>query len=87
MFWNGEIALAWNASDKDGGSPIIAYIVDFQVPNTTQFTNLTTTPLTRVGMSVQPDINYHFRVSARNAIGVSHPTEIYVYVPQAMFRK
>lgn len=68
--------LAWISPEKDGNSPVIDYIVDVRLPNNTKWTALGSTLQTNFTTGALPVGESDFRVSARNAVGVSLPVEI-----------
>lgn len=68
--------LAWISPEKDGGSPVMDYITDVRLPNDTKWTTFGSTPQTQFTTPSLPVGKCDFRVSARNAIGVSLPLEL-----------
>jgi Fibronectin type III domain len=77
-----EFSISWTQS-SDGGKKIINYIIEFSTNSGNTWTTVSTDKILR-GMSSQtsctiigqePTINYLFRVSAQNAIGISNPSE------------
>lgn len=68
--------LAWVSPEKDGGSPVLVYIVDVRLLNETRWTTVGTTPQTQYVTPALPVGKSDFRVSARNAVGVSPSVEI-----------
>ena len=77
-----EFSISWTQS-SDGGKKIINYIIESSMNGGGTWTTVSTDKILR-GMSSQtsctiigqePSINYSFRVSAQNAIGISNPSE------------
>ena len=77
-----EFSISWTQS-SDGGKKIVNYIIEFSANSGSTWTIVSTNQILR-GMSNQtsctvigfsPSVNYSFRVSAQNAIGISNPSE------------
>lgn len=68
---DGEVSLAWEEPESDGGSKIVAYIVerrDIKRKTWTQATDRSDAPEYCVS-GLQKDSMYLFRVCARNRVG------------------
>lgn len=68
---DGEVSLAWEEPESDGGSKVIAYVVerrDVKRKTWTLATDRTEIPEYTV-TGLQKDSMYLFRVSARNQVG------------------
>lgn len=75
-----SFTIQWQASENDGGSPIIEYIVEIKESTKKQFKKLGSTKATDTLMSInylEKGKGYNFRITARNAIGISEP-----YLPE-----
>lgn len=75
-----SFTIHWQPSENDGGSPIIEYIVEIRESTQTEFKKLGSTKAIDTVMSVNyltKGKGYKFRITARNAIGISEP-----YLPE-----
>uniref|UniRef100_A0A8C0EKB2 Titin n=1 Tax=Bubo bubo TaxID=30461 RepID=A0A8C0EKB2_BUBBB len=73
-----SVQLTWEPPLKDGGSPILGYIVERQEEGTDKWIrcNPKLVPaLTYKVTGLKPGSSYYYRVSAENAAGVSDPAE------------
>lgn len=79
---HNEFSISWIQS-SDGGKKIVNYIIEFSANSGSTWTTVSTNQILR-GMSNQtsctviglsPSVNYLFRVSAQNAVGISNPSE------------
>ena len=77
-----EFSISWTQS-SDGGKKIINYIIEVSANSGGTWTTVSDNEILR-GMSnqtsctiigQQPTVNYLFRVSAQNAVGISNPSE------------
>lgn len=69
-----SLTLAWQASEKDGGSKIIEYIVEIKETNKETWTRCGTTIGDRTNIHIENlvmDMSYEFRICARNEAGTS----------------
>ena len=77
-----EFSISWTQS-SDGGKKIINYIIESSMNGGGTWTTVSTDKILRGMLSQtsctiigqEPSINYSFRVSAQNAIGISNPSE------------
>ncbi len=72
---DGEVSLAWEEPESDGGSKILAYVVerrDVKRKTWTMATDRADIPEYCVG-GLQRDNMYFFRVCARNRVGHGEP--------------
>jgi len=76
--YDGEVGLAWQEPESDGGSKIIGYVVErrdikrktwIMVTDHAENCEYTVTGLQKGG------VEYLFRVSARNRVGTGEPVE------------
>lgn len=75
-----SFTIQWQPSESDGGSPIIEYIVEIKESQKKQFKKLASTKAMDTVLSINyllKGTGYNFRISARNAIGISEP-----YLPE-----
>lgn len=75
-----SFTIHWQPSENDGGSPIIEYIVEIRETTLKEYKKLGSTKAVDTVMSVQylsKGKGYNFRITARNAIGISEP-----YLPE-----
>lgn len=73
-----SFTLAWQPSASDGGSPIIEYIVEMRESTKTEFKKIGAAKEGKTFISVsylEKDHGYNFRITARNAVGLSDPYE------------
>eukprot|EP00061_Rhincodon_typus_P017001 g45496.t1 len=74
---DGEVSLAWDEPETDGGSRIIGYVVERRDVLRKTWTLVTdhadNTEFTVTGL--QKGVEYLFRISARNRIGTGEPVE------------
>lgn len=74
---DGEVSLAWNEPESDGGSKILGYVVERRDVKRKTWTLATdradNTEFTVTGL--QKELEYLFRVSARNRVGTGEPVE------------
>ncbi|KAK9730490.1 Variant SH3 domain [Popillia japonica] len=73
-----SFTLSWQPSAKDGGSPIIEYIVEMRESTKTEFKKIGATKEGKTFISVnylEKDHSYRFRITARNEVGLSEPYE------------
>lgn len=78
-----SFTIQWQPSESDGGSPIIEYIVEMKESQKKQFKKLGSTKAMDTVYSVNylsKGTGYNFRITARNAIGISEP-----YLPEDKF--
>ncbi|KAG5677714.1 hypothetical protein PVAND_007446 [Polypedilum vanderplanki] len=71
-----SFTLTWKPSEKDGGSRLIEYIVEIRESNKKVWRMLSITSFDQTSIFVQKlvkDQGYHFRITARNKIGISDP--------------
>ena len=73
-----SISIQWNASKKDGGSPIIGYVVEYRTasdPASTFVTQVVARNLLSVTLDgLTPSSEYDVRVRGKNAVGCSVPS-------------
>ena len=81
---HNEFSISWTQS-SDGGKKIVNYIIEFSANSGSTWTTLpqgaylilrgiaNQTSCTVIGLS--PSVNYLFRVSAQNTVGISNPSE------------
>lgn len=76
--YDGEVSLAWEEPESDGGSKIIGYVIErrdikrktwIMVTDRAENCEYTVTGLQKGG------VEYLFRVSARNRVGTGEPVE------------
>lgn len=74
---DGEVSIAWDEPESDGGSKILAYVVERRDVKRKTWTLATdradTTEYTVTGL--QKDSKYFFRVCARNRVGTGPNVE------------
>jgi hypothetical protein len=71
-----SFTLTWKPSEKDGGSRLIEYIIEIRESNKKVWKTLSITPFDQTSIFVQKlvkDQGYHFRITARNKMGISNP--------------
>lgn len=69
-----EVSLVWNKPDRDGGSPITGYLVEYQEEGATDWIKFKTVKnLECVVTGLQQGKTYRFRVKAENIIGLGLP--------------
>lgn len=69
-----EVSLVWNKPDRDGGSPITGYLVEYKEEGTEDWIKFkTVTDLECVVTGLQQGKTYKFRVKAENIVGLSLP--------------
>lgn len=71
-----SFTLTWKPSEKDGGSRLIEYIIEIRESNKKVWKTLSITPFDQTSIFVQKlvkDQGYHFRITARNKMGISDP--------------
>lgn len=69
-----SLTLAWRASEKDGGSKIIEYIVEIKETNQETWKRCGTTIGDCTNIHIEnlvKDMSYEFRICARNEAGTS----------------
>lgn len=69
-----SLTLAWRASEKDGGSKIIEYIVEIKETSQETWTRYGTTIGDSTNIHIEnlvKDMSYEFRICARNEAGTS----------------
>lgn len=69
-----SLTLAWKASEKDGGSKIIEYIVEIKETNQETWKRCGTTIGDCTNIHIEnlvKDMSYEFRICARNEVGTS----------------
>lgn len=69
-----SLTLAWKASEKDGGSKIIEYIVEIKETNEETWKRCGTTIGDCTNIHIEnlvKDMSYEFRICARNEAGTS----------------
>ena len=73
-----SISVQWNASEKDGGSPITGYVVEYRPTSNpsfeTQVVERDVFSMTLDGLT--PSTEYDVRVRGENAVGRSVPSAI-----------
>ena len=70
--------LAWKAPDSDGGTPILAYVIELRPSNRSTWTKAGTVDsitTTFTALELREGTEYHFRVMAVNSEGQSEPLE------------
>lgn len=76
-----SFTLQWKSSENDGGSPILEYIVEIkEAKSKKEFKKMGATKgdITDIAVNyLEKDHGYMFRITARNAIGISEP-----YLPE-----
>lgn len=75
-----SFSIKWQASASDGGSPILEYIVEIKEASSKTFKKLGSTKgnVTDIAVNyLEKDHGYQFKITARNAIGISEP-----YLPE-----
>lgn len=75
-----SFSIKWQPSASDGGSPILEYIVEMKEASSKNFKKLGSTKGSVTDIAVnylEKDHGYQFKITARNAIGVSEP-----YLPE-----
>lgn len=73
-----SFTISWQPSANDGGSPIIEYIVDMRESKKKEFKKVGATKDGKTFISInylEKDHGYNFRITARNAVGISDPYE------------
>lgn len=71
-----SFSIKWQPSASDGGSPILEYIVEIKEASSKTFKKLGSTKgnVTDIAVNyLEKDHGYKFKITARNAIGVSEP--------------
>lgn len=69
-----EVSLVWNKPDRDGGSPITGYLVEYQEEGAQDWIKFKTVKnLECVVTGLQQGKTYRFRVKAENIIGLGLP--------------
>lgn len=71
-----SFTLTWKPSDKDGGSRLIEYIIEIRETTKKVWKTLSITSFDQTSIFVQKlvkDQGYHFRITARNKMGISGP--------------
>lgn len=71
-----SFSIKWQPSASDGGSAILEYIVEIKEASTKSFKKLGSTKSSVTDIAVnylEKDHGYQFKITARNAIGVSEP--------------
>ena len=75
---SSSISVQWNASKKDGGSPITGYVVEHRTasdPGSTFVTQVVARDLLSVTLDgLTPSTEYNVRVRGENAVGRSVPS-------------
>ena len=73
-----SVTLTWEAPQKDGGSPITGYILErCQLPGS-RWAKINKKPISDTMHTVTDlveNVDYQFRVSAENAVGIGKPSE------------
>ena len=73
-----SVSVQWNASKKDGGSPITGYVVEYHTasdPGSSLETQVVARDLLFVTLDgLTPSTEYDVRVRAENAVGRSVPS-------------
>lgn len=65
------LTLAWMAPEKDGGSPIIEYVVEMRQINSETWIESGTSTVTHIHIEkLTTEMSYEFRICARNEAGV-----------------
>ena len=82
----GQVSLTWLSPSDDGGSPITDYLVEYSDDagdtwNT--FADGTSTTTSTIVTNLVNGQEYHFRVSAVNAVATSLPSNIVTFIPGA----
>lgn len=75
-----SFSIKWQPSASDGGSPILEYIVEIKEASSKNFKKLGSTKGSVTDIAVnylEKDHGYQFKITAKNAIGVSEP-----YLPE-----
>jgi Immunoglobulin I-set domain/Fibronectin type III domain len=73
-----SVELTWDAPFKDGGSPVMGYILEQRVGKSTYWRRVTKTSTTKTTHEVTEVLeneNYEFRVVAENKKGLSAPSD------------
>lgn len=69
-----EVSLAWNYPDRDGGSEITGFVVDYQEDGAEDWINFKTVSIPEcVVTGLKNGKVYKFRVKAQNIAGLSRP--------------
>lgn len=71
-----SFTITWQPSEKDGGSRLIEYIIEIRESTKKVWKTLSITPFDQTSIFVQKlikDQGYHFRITARNKMGISDP--------------
>lgn len=65
------LTLSWLVPEKDGGSPIIEYVVEVRETNSDSWIQYGTTTMTNIFVEkLTRETSYEFRICARNDAGV-----------------
>lgn len=76
--------LVWNKPDRDGGSPITGYLVEYQEEGTEDWIKFKTVTNLECVTGLQQGKTYRFRVKAENIVGLGLPDTT---IPIRMSRK
>lgn len=71
-----SFSIKWQASEYDGGSSILEYVIEMKEASSKSFKKIGSTKgnVTDIAVNyLEKDHGYNFRITARNAIGVSEP--------------
>ena len=72
-----SISVQWNASKKDGGSPVTGYVVEYHTasdPVSSFETQVVTKDISATVDGLTPSTEYNVRVRGENAVGRSVPS-------------
>ena len=72
-----SISLQWAAGTDDGGSPLTNYVVEYRLPDETEFSDVTTSADT-LGATITgltPYGRYEVRVRGENVVGRGEPSD------------
>jgi Fibronectin type III domain len=70
-----QVGLTWSVPTSDGGSPILDYTIDWDSGSGTWTTSASNViGLSYIKTGLTPGVTYQFKISARNAVGLSVQT-------------
>ena len=79
-----QVSLTWSAPISDGGSPVIDYLIEYKLDSSgtwSTFSHVPSVATNQIVTGLTGNLLYNFRVSAKNVVGNSVPSNIFETTP------
>jgi hypothetical protein len=79
-----QVSLTWSAPISDGGSPVIDYLIEYKLDSSgtwSTFSHVPSVATNQIVTGLVGNLLYDFRVSAKNVVGNSVPSNIFETTP------